>query len=161
MFSAPLFFLVRTKNIKQDRGTFLQSIPQNTDLHTKSKLVWPGHLGRETYWSPSGADIPGREANMSSKQTFFKLSFIYLLFWLCWVFIVALRLSSCPTTCEILAPRPGIKPRSLALEGRFLTTGPPRKSQNGHSWGLDNAPISLPLREKQHCMLGHKALCSS
>ena len=29
----------------------------------------------------------------------------------------------------ILGPQAGIKPASLALEGRFLTTGPPRKSQ--------------------------------
>ena len=40
---------------------------------------------------------------------------------------------SCPTTSEILAARPGIQPVSLALEGRFLTTGPPGKSPNSHS----------------------------
>ena len=28
----------------------------------------------------------------------------------------------------ILIPQPGIKPSSLALEGRFLTSGPPGKS---------------------------------
>ena len=35
----------------------------------------------------------------------------------------------CPTTCGILVPQSGIKPESPALEGRFLTTGPSRKSQ--------------------------------
>ena len=30
--------------------------------------------------------------------------------------------------CRILAPRPGIKPASSALEGNVLTTGPPEKS---------------------------------
>ena len=30
--------------------------------------------------------------------------------------------------CGILVPQPGIKPASPALEGRFLTTGPPEKS---------------------------------
>ena len=40
---------------------------------------------------------------------------------------VAFRLS-CPEACGILAPEPGIKPVSPALEGRFLTTGPPGKS---------------------------------
>ena len=30
---------------------------------------------------------------------------------------------SCPGACGILVPRPGIIPISLALEGRFLTTG--------------------------------------
>ena len=35
---------------------------------------------------------------------------------------------SCPEACEILVPQPGIEPLSPALEGRFLTTGPPGKS---------------------------------
>ena len=34
----------------------------------------------------------------------------------------------CPATCGILVPRPGIKPKCPALEGGFLTTGPPGKS---------------------------------
>ena len=38
----------------------------------------------------------------------------------------------CPTACGILVPRPGIEPPSPALEGRFLTTGPPGKSSGGH-----------------------------
>ena len=38
-------------------------------------------------------------------------------------------LSSCgPKACGILVPQPGIKPTSSALEGGFLTTGPPGKS---------------------------------
>ena len=35
---------------------------------------------------------------------------------------------SCPATCRILVPRPRIEPTSPALEGGFLTTGPPGKS---------------------------------
>ena len=35
----------------------------------------------------------------------------------------------CPTACGILVPRPEIKPVSSALEGGFLTSGPPGKSQ--------------------------------
>ena len=31
----------------------------------------------------------------------------------------------------VLVPRPGIEPMSPALEGRFVTTGPPGKSQEG------------------------------
>ena len=38
-----------------------------------------------------------------------------------------LRLS-CPATCGVLAPQPGIEPASLALEGGFSTTGPPGMS---------------------------------
>ena len=32
--------------------------------------------------------------------------------------------------CRILHPQPGIEPASLALEVKFLTTGPPGKSLN-------------------------------
>ena len=35
---------------------------------------------------------------------------------------------SCPAACGILVPRPGIEPMFPALEGGFLTTGPPEKS---------------------------------
>ena len=35
---------------------------------------------------------------------------------------------SCPTACEILVPQPGSKPMLPALEGKFLTPGPPGKS---------------------------------
>ena len=44
------------------------------------------------------------------------------------------RLSSCSlwavasSECGILGPQPGIEPLSPALQGRFLTTGPPGKS---------------------------------
>ena len=60
----------------------------------------------------------------------------YYCFWLHWVFVAALRVSlqlwltelRCPGACGILVPQPGIKPTSSALEGGFLTTGPPGKS---------------------------------
>ena len=42
--------------------------------------------------------------------------------------VVATHRFSCPTACGILVPRPGIKPMSPALAGRFPTTGPPGKS---------------------------------
>ena len=51
-------------------------------------------------------------------------SFAY--FFLHWVFVADCRLS-CPEACE-LVPQPGIKPMCPALEGGFLTTGPPGKS---------------------------------
>ena len=41
--------------------------------------------------------------------------------------VVACRLS-CPVACGTLVPQPGIEPTSPALEGGFLTTGPPGKS---------------------------------
>ena len=42
--------------------------------------------------------------------------------------VVAVHGLSCPVACGILVPQPGIKPASPALEGGFLTTGPPGKS---------------------------------
>ena len=37
---------------------------------------------------------------------------------------------SCPVACGILVPWPGIESEYPALEGVFLTSGPPRKSPN-------------------------------
>ena len=42
--------------------------------------------------------------------------------------VVAALGLSCPVACGILVPQPGIKSASPALEGAFLTSGPPRKS---------------------------------
>ena len=44
--------------------------------------------------------------------------------------LVVARGRSCPVACVILVPQPGIEPTSPALEGGFLTTGPPGKSRN-------------------------------
>ena len=43
--------------------------------------------------------------------------------------VVAVRGLSCPEACGILVPQPGIEPASLALQGRFFTTGPPEESR--------------------------------
>ena len=45
---------------------------------------------------------------------------------------------TCPMACGVLVPRPRIEPASPALDGRFLTTGPPGKSQVT-SWGYCQA----------------------
>ena len=45
----------------------------------------------------------------------------------CVAFLVVRRLN-CFTACGVLVPRPGIKPVSPALQGGFLTPGPPGKS---------------------------------
>ena len=46
-----------------------------------------------------------------------------------------------PEACRILAPRPGIKPSPLALEGEALTTGPSGKSRGSQSKMNPNRPI--------------------
>ena len=83
---------------------------------------------------PHGAPLPSFLLGSASPVFFF-------FFWLCWVFVAARWLlfsghtSLLPVACGILIPRPGLKPTSPALEGRFLTpglslasTGPPGKS---------------------------------
>ena len=66
-------------------------------------------------------------------------------FWLCWIFIAVHGLSlmvrwlSCPTAWGILVPQSQIKPVSPALEGGFLTTGPPGKSPD-----LQHLDLGLP-----------------
>ena len=42
--------------------------------------------------------------------------------------VVVAHTLSCPATCGILVPRPGVEPASPALEGGFLTTGPPGRT---------------------------------
>ena len=44
---------------------------------------------------------------------------------------VAVLCLRCSAACGILVPWQGIKPTSPALQGEFLTTGPPRKSLRG------------------------------
>ena len=45
-----------------------------------------------------------------------------------WVSLAVVCGLSCPAASGILVPQPGIELVSPALEGRFLTTGPLRKS---------------------------------
>ena len=45
-----------------------------------------------------------------------------------WASLVVVGRLSCPVTCGILVPPPGIKPMSPALGSEFLTTGPLGKS---------------------------------
>ena len=42
--------------------------------------------------------------------------------------VVAVHRRGCPETCGILDPQPGTEPRFPALEGGFLTAGPPAQS---------------------------------
>ena len=58
-------------------------------------------------------------------------------------YIVVCRLR-CPTACEILVPRPGIKPASPALQGRFLTTGSPGKFVTSYNFRNYLLPLSPP-----------------
>ena len=64
---------------------------------------------------------------------FFFLIYIYLaVLGLMGSVVVACRLS-CHTALGILIPSPGIEPASPALQGEFLTTGPPGKPSLGFS----------------------------
>ena len=66
-------------------------------------------------------------------------------------------------TCQILAPRPGIKHLSSALQGGFLTTGPPGKSPNKYSWTtimFSEVAQSCPtLCDPMDCSLPDSCVC--
>ena len=58
---------------------------------------------------------------------------------------------SCPMECGILVPQSGIEPTSLALEGRFLTTGPRGKSHYWHfEVHLSKLTLCTPARPHRH-----------
>ena len=52
---------------------------------------------------------------------------------------------SCPTECGILVPWLGIELASPALEGRFLTTGPPRSPKLSGAGAVFYLSLSLSL----------------
>ena len=72
---------------------------------------------------------------LPSTQLGFFLSFFFFKssdfnsIWLCWLLVVAHGLS-CSLAYGPLVLRPGIEPMSPALQGGFLTTGPPREVPN-------------------------------
>ena len=77
--------------------------------------------------------------------------------------VIAVHGLSCFAACGILLPWPGIKPPSPALQGRFLTTGPPGKSWQFFSFN----PISntRPLKGAKYvkvcvCVI-HDQICMS
>ena len=84
----------------------------------------------------------------------------------------SLRLS-CSEACGILVPWPGIEPMSPALQGRFLTTKPPRKShlkltfrqkKKGRKWNRSVVSYSFqshrlqPPRSSAHGILQARIL---
>ena len=60
---------------------------------------------------------------------------------------------SCLAACGILVPQAGIRPESSALEGRFLTTGPPGKPPDLSLGKLNSLLQSLycPFSVYQQC----------
>ena len=60
--------------------------------------------------------------------------------------VVAVRGLSCPAAHSILVSRRGIKPGSPALEGGFLTTGPPGKSLHNLKTSLGTSLVVQWLR---------------
>ena len=121
------------------------------DLHSQGKLpTWGSKETMAACWTPGPRNLntlaPGkRDQDASHKliQTFFFFPiFIYFIslarsglpcctrdlsFRFTDPLVVAHGLSS-SSACGILVPRPGIEPMSSALQGGFLTTGPPEKS---------------------------------
>ena len=83
------------------------------------KFQAPTKLERRLKWLDKTVMHPGFNSyqHMAQRALFFSL-FIYLAVWGL----------TCSAAREILGPRPGMEPTSPALEGGFLTTGPPGKS---------------------------------
>ena len=63
--------------------------------------------------------------------------------WLMGSVVTACRFS-CSVACGILVPQPGIEPTSPALQGIFLTTGPPGKSLLLTYFNKSNICVQLP-----------------
>ena len=71
--------------------------------------------------------------NLISQTIDFKRCLIYLFLWLGGVSGAAHKFSSCSSVDGILVPQLGIEriePAPTALQGRFLTTGPPGRPLN-------------------------------
>ena len=103
---------VSVSSILQGEGTF-------SPLWIVKKFQAPTKLERRLKWLDKTIMRPGFNSyqHMAQRALFFPL-FIYLAVWGL----------TCSAAREILVPRPGMEPTSPALEGGFLTTGPPGKS---------------------------------
>ena len=62
--------------------------------------------------------------------------------WVCWVFLVVHEISI-SAACGILVSQPGIEPVSPALQGGFLTIGPPGKSLWDYLYRLETFYLEM------------------
>ena len=139
--------------VTSQHGSYFPPKEATQKAKAESPILTQVSPGNTRAWVPGGED--NRRPSWGLVVT---LVSSYLFIWLCQVFTVAHRVfwwghpdfSSCGlwapeltgsvvrvntglTACRILVPRSGIKPATPALEGRFLTTGPPGKSFTGIS----------------------------
>ena len=87
---------------------------------------------------------------------FFWVQIIYFKYFIKFVtisFLFMFRFFVCEA-CGILAPKPGIKPRSPAVENEFLTTGPPGKSHKAGILFLRDHLNFFFLRFSRHQYIG-------
>ena len=108
----------------QQRMSWLDGITDSMDM-SLSKL-WEIMKDRAT-WHAAVHWTAGHDLVTEQHQTFKKYYYYYYYynFAVCWVFIAVHRCGCCSKAWETLVPQPGSQPVSLALEDRFLTTGPP------------------------------------
>lgn len=70
-----------------------------------------------------------------NQNSFFQSVEVFFFFWLCWAFVAVCGVRSVvrglryPSACGIFISQLGIEPASPTLEGQFLTTRVPEKSQ--------------------------------
>ena len=93
----------------------------------KTTLIW-------LYISPRAFVCPGacQWAVIYVFKIFFNVDHIQSLYWLCYNIASVLCFCFGCKVYGILTAWPGIKPKSPALEGKFLTTGPPGKSLSSY-----------------------------
>ena len=128
------------------------SLMTNEVKHFFHMLYWPFISSVYLLWWNVYSNLLSIFKLSSCKKTNFILKNVFI--WLCWVlvgmqdlllrctyYLVVARVPECmgaaavahtlhcPKACGILAPQPGTEPLSPALQGGFLTTGPPGKSQ--------------------------------
>ena len=121
------------KNVRVYSDDLPNKLPACKSL-PQGLLGEPKHLGGPR--QNSSEQVPHMAPPITTLPSFLLGSArpVYFFFWLRWVFVAAHwplfwgHTSLLPEPCGILVPRPGMKPTSPALEGRFLTTGPPGKS---------------------------------
>ena len=113
---------------------------------TDGKASSQSNMVTEKHTQPNEANLCGinflQKRKLLNFHPVFKKYLLILAVWdlsygtwelspLCMDFLVVARGFSCSAACGTLVPRPGIKPESLTLVGRFLATGPPGKSFQG------------------------------
>ena len=106
-------------------------------------VFWPGEFqGLHSPWGCKESDTTEWLSLFLVQRTDFQKKLVKYPLGICWLIYSLIQscysgsllqhvsCTSCPIACNFVVPQPGIEPVSPALEGRFLTSGPPEKSSS-------------------------------